>query len=439
MKNKLKFLIKTSLNRKIKTKWFLIANIIFAIVIIGLFNIDTIISAFGGSFNEQQIIYVTDNTNKTYNILKAQNDAYKKLTDSKETTFSIKSSKKNPKQLLKQKKDAWVLVIDNDNTNYIKARLISEGNISSVDYAQLTSMMNNVKSTIALNESQIDQSQLAKISAPIQVKRSILDKNKKTDSENMDMIMSTVFPILILPCFILIVFLIQMIGAEINDEKTTKSMEIIISNVSPKVHFFSKIIASNLFVLIQGTLLILFAGVGIFIRKFSGNGSILNIQGLDIGSTIQIILKSNMASKFIYIIPLALILMILTFIAYSLLAGILASMTTNNEDYQQLQTPIIIVSLIGYYLSIMAGLFEGSTFIKVLSFVPFISAILAPSLLVLGQIGITEFIIAIILIIITIYLLIKYGLRVYKVGILNYSSKDLWKKMFKALKNNQKV
>jgi ABC-2 type transport system permease protein len=114
-------------------------------------------------------------------------------------------------------------------------------------------------------------------------------------------------------------------------------------------------------------------------------------------------------------------------------------MTTNNEDYQQLQTPIIIVSLIGYYLSIMAGLFEGSTFIKVLSFVPFISAILAPSLLVLGQIGITEFIIAIILIIITIYLLIKYGLRVYKVGILNYSSKDLWKKMFKALKNNQKV
>jgi ABC-2 type transport system permease protein len=439
MKNKLKFLIKTSLNRKIKTKWFLIANIIFAIVIIGLFNIDTIISAFGGSFNEQQIIYVTDNTNKTYNILKAQNDAYKKLTDSKETTFSIKSSKKNPKQLLKQKKDAWVLVIDNDNTNYIKARLISEGNISSVDYAQLTSMMNNVKSTIALNESQIDQAKLAKISAPIQIKRSILDKNKKTDSENMDMIMSTVFPILILPCFILIVFLIQMIGAEINDEKTTKSMEIIISNVSPKVHFFSKIIASNLFVLIQGTLLILFAGVGIFIRKFSGNGSILNIQGLDIGSTIQTILKSNMASKFIYIIPLALILMILTFIAYSLLAGILASMTTNNEDYQQLQTPIIIVSLIGYYLSIMAGLFEGSTFIKVLSFVPFISAILAPSLLVLGQIGITEFIIAIILIIITIYLLIKYGLRVYKVGILNYSSKDLWKKMFKALKNNQKV
>ena len=82
----------------------------------------------------------------------------------------------------------------------------------------------------------------------------------------------------------------------------------------------------------------------------------------------------------------------------------------------------------------MAGLFEGSTFIKVISFVPFISAILAPSLLILGQIGITEFLISIILVILTIFLLIKYGLKIYKVGILNYSSKGLWKKMFKALK-----
>ena len=83
----------------------------------------------------------------------------------------------------------------------------------------------------------------------------------------------------------------------------------------------------------------------------------------------------------------------------------------------------------------MAGLFKGAAFIKVLSFIPLISAILSPSLLVLGQIGVVEIIISIILVIGLIYLLIKYGLKVYKVGILNYSSKDLWKKMFKAIKD----
>ena len=145
-------------------------------------------------------------------------------------------------------------------------------------------------------------------------------------------------------------------------------------------------------------------------------------------------MQSDIGSSLAYIIPLALILMILTFVGYALLAGILASMTTNIEDFQQMQMPIVIISLIGYYLAMMAGMFEGSLFIKILSFIPFISAILAPSLLVLGQIGITEVIIAIILLLITIWALLRYGMRIYKVGILNYSSKNLWKKMFKALK-----
>ena len=98
-------------------------------------------------------------------------------------------------------------------------------------------------------------------------------------------------------------------------------------------------------------------------------------------------------------------------------------------------TPIMIILFIGYYLAVMAGMFKGALFIKILSFVPFISAILSPSLLVLGQIGIVEILISIAIMIVTIWLLIKYGLKIYKVGILNYSSKDLWKKMFKALKN----
>ena len=83
----------------------------------------------------------------------------------------------------------------------------------------------------------------------------------------------------------------------------------------------------------------------------------------------------------------------------------------------------------------MAGMFNGALFIKIFAFIPFISAILAPSLLVLGQFSIVEFIISTLIMILTNYLLIKYGLKIYKVGILNYSSKDLWKKMFKALKS----
>ena len=60
MTNKLKFLTKMSLDKKIKTKWFLIANLIFAVMVIGLINIDSVIKFFGGDFDETQEILVID-------------------------------------------------------------------------------------------------------------------------------------------------------------------------------------------------------------------------------------------------------------------------------------------------------------------------------------------------------------------------------------------
>lgn len=437
MKNKLKFLVNMSLRRKIKTKWFVLANVIFALLIVGLFNVDTIINAFGGDFDDAQKVYVVDNSNekyKTFDILKKQSEEYKSMTNNSDEAFDFKRAKKDVKEIIEDDKDAWVLVIDNDSENVIRAKLVSEGYASATEYAQITMIMNNVKSTLALAESNISASELAKISDPIELDREILDENKKSEAESTQMIMSTVFPLVILPFFALTIFLVQMVGAEVNDEKTTRGMEIIISNVSPKVHFFSKVIASNLFVLIQGALLIAYAAIGIGIRTYSGSNNILGATSFDILSLLDGIVSSDVTAQLGYVIPLALVLMILTFIGYALLAGILASMTTNTEDFQQLQMPIVILSLVGYYLAMMAGVFEGSLFIKIFAFVPFISAILAPSLLILGQIGIFEFVIAIVLMILTNYILIKYGLRIYKVGILNYSSKGLWKKMFKALR-----
>lgn len=439
MTNKLKFLISESLNRKIKTKWFVVANALILIVILCLFNIDSIIKLFGGNFDDYQIIYVNDKSNVTYENLKIQNENYKKILDEEKTVFKLKETDKTKQEIFsdKKNKEAWYLVIESDSKNVIKASLISEGFISSYDFAQISQLLNNTKQAIALSLSDVNKEEFAKVLQNIKIEREILDETKKSEEESSQMMITTVFPFVILPFFILSLFLVQMVGAEVNDEKSTRGMEIIISSVSPKVHFFSKIIASNLFVIIQGMLLILFAIFGFLTRMIfssSNTTKISNISNIDVNAIISSVLTSDIINQLIYVIPLAIILMLITFVAYSLLAGILASMTTNIEDFQQLQTPIMIISLVGYYLSIMAGVFEGSLFIKIFAVFPFISAILAPSLLVLGQIGILEFLIAIIIMIVVVVLFVKYGLKIYKVGILNYSSKDLWKKMFKALK-----
>lgn len=443
MKSKLNYLVGVSLKRKIKTKWFLIANIVLAIILVGIINIDSIITMFGGDFNEKTNVYVIDNTNKTYDIFISQfNNANSLLTkNDEESEYNIIKEERSLEELKnlintdEKEKDSIIIVFNDSETNYLDVSLITKEYIDLIDMQSLTTALNNTKTTIAIYNSNISEEELTAIYSPVNIERIYLDNDKTAQDENAKMIMTTVFPILILPFFMLIIYLVQMIGAEVNDEKQTRGMEIIISNVSPKTHFFSKVIAGNLFVLLQGALLFIYSFIGVLIRKIIGGNLINNGVTDQVKGVISTALNSNIGSQLKIVLPLTIILMLITFLAYSLLAGVLASMTTNTEDFQQLQTPIMVVLLLGYYTSMMASMFEGSIFIKILSFIPFVSAILSPSLLILGQIGIFEVIISIILMIIVIYLLIKYGLRIYKTGILNYSSKNLWKKMFKALKN----
>lgn len=440
MKSKLNYLIGVSLKRKVKTKWFLVANIIIALVVVGIINIDSIITFFGGDFDDAQKVYVIDDTDRAYDILAEQLSASSlQIVDSDEPAFEVIKYDDVDKvnDLIEEDEDVIVIHLEEKTENGLTAKITSQSFIDTMDYQLITNALTNTKVSLNILDSNISIEDFNKIYDPIEIEREILNENEKSEDENTNMIMTTVFPVIILPFFMLSIFLVQMIGAEVNDEKTTRGMEIIISNVSPKTHFFSKVIAGNLFVLIQGVLLVAYASIGFVIRNMVGGNSIVNGLGSEVGDILNQIMNSNLGSQLIYIIPMILILMILTFIAYSLLAGVLASMTTNTEDFQQLQTPIMIISLVGYYLAMMASVFDGALFIKIFAFVPFISAILAPSLLILGQIGIIETIISILIMIATNYLLIKYGMRIYKVGILNYSSKGLWKKMFKAARRSE--
>lgn len=430
MKNKLRYLTKMSLNKKIKTKWFLVANIIFAILIIGLLNIDTIIKFFGGDFNEQQEILVIDEKN-LFDEFKTEYENYSTILDDYEDVLITKyeGSYDEGKKLVSEE-DKILLIISFDDDNYLQAKLISNENIGTITKSIINGALNSLHSSLILSRYQLTEQWYKDINQPVDIDFEVLSDSEKDN----DLTITSIMQIVTLPLFMLIMFLVQMIGAEVNEEKTTRSMEIIISNVSPKIHFLSKVISSNVFVLIQGLLLVAFAAIGILIRFLTSGGNLYGSLGTEVTQLVNSISLTGITDTLGVMIPILLIMMILTFIAYSLLAGVLASMTTNLEDFQQLQTPIVIICLAGYYLSMMVTVFKGSLFIKIMSYIPFISSLLAPTLYVMGEIKIFDLGISIALLVFVIYLLIKYGLRIYKVGILNYSQTGLWKKMFKAIK-----
>ena len=430
MNKKFWYLTKISLNKKIKSKWFIITNLIILLVIVALVNISSIIEFFGGDFEDNTNIIVVDNTTSSYELLE---ENIKTFSD--ENSITIEKSTENIEELEKTIEDNELIVILNSDTNkYLKAEIISNNKIDNLTYQLILQALNNTKTTIGMLASNIDPNILQNIQQNIEVERTILNEELSTD-ENTDLIMSSVFPTLILPFFMLIIFLVQIVGGEICEEKTTRSMEIIISNVSPKMHLMSKILASNLFVIIQGLLLVVYAIIAFIISKYLGN-SLLDAS-INISTIIDTLKSSGIFDKLIFIIPITLILIIASFVAYSLVAGILASMTVNIEDFNQLQTPIMLISLAGYYLSIMASMFDGSILIRILSYIPFLSVFISPTLFVIGQVTVIDMLISVLVLIAFIFILLKYGLRVYKVGILNYSSNKIWSRLFKAFKSKE--
>lgn len=430
MNKKMWFLTKMSLKKKIKTKWFLVANLIFLLIIVGLVNIDHIIKLFGGDFSETANIMVIDNANvfddfkNNYTLASKYVSEYDNVEITKYDGIYDDGVKE-----VAEDKHKILLLIEPDTNNYIKAKVVSKESLGTITSTLLNTTLSTVRSGIVLTEYNISQEEYRNIQQAVVLEKVVLDENNMEDN----MMVSTIMQVITLPLFMLIMFLIQMIGAEVNEEKSTKSMEIILSNVSPKTHFMAKVIAANSFVLIQGGLLIIFALVAIIIRFMLTGGDILNGVDSDIMSMANTLPLDTITSTISAMVPILLVMLVLTFIAYSLLAGILASMTTNLEDFQQLQTPIVVVSLIGYYLSVMGGMFKGSIFIKIMSYIPLISSMLAPTLYVMGEISIIDLVISVLLLVGLIYVLIKYGLRIYKVGILNYSGTNLWKKMLKAV------
>ena len=448
MKNKFKFLTRESIKKKIGTKSFKIVNIILFIIIVGLVNLDSVVKFFGGDFDEPINIYVVDEVDVYDDFKSVMENSYFDSLQSYNATVV-----KSDKTLDELKQD----IIDEESDDIIinikKVEEVTYENVFDVDfisfeyvdtlmYANIVNAINTVKEDRALEMANISQELLSSITKNVEINRVMLSDDIKDNEEFMELIGGVITLVFVIPIFILVTMLVQMIGAEINEEKSTKSMEIIISSVTPEVHFMSKLISANVFAITQGALLILYSIIGAVIRALTvgSTSSVNQVIGTadnmgQINTYINMFLQSEIFDKLLIGIPFFIIIILLSFLAYSLLIGILASITTSIEDYQQIQTPVMIFLMMGYFMAIYASVFQGATFINVMAYVPFISGILAPVMYTLGEVSIWGLMISAGLLIITCILLYRFGLKVYKVGILNYSSSNLWKKIFEALKN----
>lgn len=432
MKNKFKYLIKYSLKKKIDTKWFKIVNVLLLVLIVFLVNMDYLINLFGGDFEEKESIYVVDNIG-SFDTFSTYFNALATEMDNGEYEIILDNNILDDKEAID---DEVVVVLNPSNTEYSSGEIVSFNAISRTTYEMIVNAVNAVKSELVLSTSGLTEEEITALSSPVKITETVLNEEAQSN-ETKQNVGSIVTTILIIPFFILIVTMVQMLGAEINDEKTSRGMEIIISSVPAKTHFISKVIAAISYVLIQGILLLVYSGIAMLLRNILASTSAATAGTGMFSEVITMLSDAGIFSLLAKGSIVLIIMFIASFIAYAITAAILASMTTNIEDFQQLQTPLMIIMLVGYYVALMAVMFDGSIFIHILSFIPLLSVMIAPTLYLIGEISLLSFALSTLITVIVTYFLYKYGLRIYKVGILNYSSSKLWRKMFKSLGNKE--
>lgn len=431
MKNKFKYLVKYSLKKKIDTKWFKIVNVLLLILLVFLVNMDYFINLFGGDFEEKESIYVVDHVG-SFDTFSTYFNALASEMGSDEYEIILDQDILNKEEEID---DEVVVVLNPSDTGYLEGEIVSFNAVSRTTYEMIVNALNAVKSELVLSTSGLTQEQITSLSSPVKITEKVLNEEAQNNEtkENVGAIVTTV---LIVPFFILIVTMVQMLGAEINDEKTSRGMEIIISSVPAKIHFISKVVAAISYVLIQGVLLLIYSGIAMLLRNILASSSAMSSTGM-FSEIITMLSDAGIFSLLAKGSIVLIILFVVSFIAYAITAAILASMTTNIEDFQQLQTPLMIIMLVGYYVALMAVMFDGSVFIHILGFIPLLSVMIAPTLYLIGEMSLLSLTLSTLLTVVVTYLLYKYGLRIYKVGILNYSSSKLWRKMFKSLKNKE--
>lgn len=423
---KFKYLVKYGLLKRVGRKAFLISNIVVALLLIAIINLPSIIALFSSGDDEKTNMYV-DVINETSQVGLAedleeqfnqpfQGYRYYVMTELEITQFDV---------------EAFWADTEKDIVYHFSGD-INKPNI--VVYSKSPELSSQHKTQIELL---IINYQLIDYESP--TFSDVLAPDYEDPEEGY--LISSITTILILPMFILLTMATQFVGVEIIEEKSTKAIETIIASVPAKIHFLSKITASILFVIIQGVLVMGYSAIGSLIGGASANSGL----NLPTNESSLIAYLGEVFPNWPLILMFTLSFMIIGTLFYLVLAALFASMATTQEDYQQFQSPLMLMLVAGFYITIFAPMAGGETFLKIMSFIPIFTPIVAPVAYASGVMTGWEALIA--LLVVSLFLIgaLYIVSPIYKVAILSYDQTkffkrigDYIKKAFpKKVKNNQ--
>lgn len=408
---KFKFLVKFGLLKRIGRKSFLIANLVIAILSIIVINLPAIISMFGG--DDEQLTEL--------NIQVVDEVGYNALSSDLQITFN----QGLPANFyLFTELDASEVNIDTFWTDETQDVMFTFSGSQDDPVIHIYSKYPE------MNAGFMNQIELQLINYELggSYERPVFDMVLAPDYEDPEagMMIGSISSLLILPLFMLVTMATQFVGVDIIEEKSTKAIETIIASVPANTHFLSKIVASIFFVIIQGGLILFYGVLAALVGKFFQSSSALNLPEGS-GSLLQYL--ETILPNWPMLLLMTVLFMVVGTLFYLVVAALFASMAVTQEDYQQFQSPLMLMLLGGFYIGIFAPMAGGESFMKIMAFVPIFAPMVAPVAMAGGSMSILQGSIALVVLIAFLAVTVYFVSPVYKVAILNYDQTKFFKRI----------
>lgn len=411
--NKVKNLIKYTVEKNIKNKWFIVLNIVFLIVSIVALNFNTVKNIFKSSniSGEQSKfkIELVDESGVVYknlldSVLTLEDYSGVELTKKDKLEYDAKSFEKNK-----------VIVYVENSDNELIAKVISKEGIDTKYYNVIYDAISNSKNQLLMKKYGIDKEKVENILSQPKIERIMTS----VDSENANskQILQNMSNYAIL---LILIIVLGKIANDISQEKVSKSIEYVLTSISEKEYLISKILSVNLTILIQVMFSIVYFLIGQYINYLLN--SIFNVNSVNMVSNIS----RNVDMNVILYVFVVLIFLIITVFIQCAIQAALSSKTTNITESGNATILLLTINMIIYTLATITinPLKETNILINVLSFVPIFSMYFIPALMIVSNVGVVHVLCAILVNILMIPVIFNFCAKIFKKGILDYNEKS---------------
>ena len=204
--------------------------------------------------------------------------------------------------------------------------------------------------------------------------------------------------------------------ASVMEEKTSKLVENLMVSVRPLALIFGKILAMMCYVFSM----IVIGAAGSFIS----NGIMNSVAGPSVALEVSGMLNFSQLFTFAGVKGLIMLpCILLTYLMFSILAGLMGSACIKMEDSASAIGTITMLNMAGYMVGMMLPNFAGTKAMTIASVIPFVSSYIAPVAYICGRVPLWAFLLGLALQIVICVVLFVVCAKTYRKLIVNDSKK----------------